>query len=105
MIVATFSPGELTVKGHSGLAPHGEDILCAAVSCLVYTMAARLYEIADRLPTFQTIVELLPGDAHLRWSKETIEVSLLLHTIQTGFVLLQEKCPENLKVKINIGEG
>lgn len=101
MITATFTPGSLVVKGHSGMAKEGEDILCAAVSILTYTMAARLYEIEDRRPDFKTIVVLEPGDARLQWSQESIEVSLLLHDIQTGFVLLQEKCPKNIKIEIS----
>lgn len=32
----------LTVSGHAGAAPHGEDLVCAAVSALVETLALGL---------------------------------------------------------------
>lgn len=44
----------MTVKGHAGMAPYGQDIVCAGVSSLVQTLA--LY--ADH-------VEMRPGDVFL----------------------------------------
>jgi len=35
---------ELRVSGHAGAAPKGEDLICAAVSILVYTAAGALQE-------------------------------------------------------------
>lgn len=36
-----------TVKGHAKAAPHGEDIVCAAVSAIVYTALGSLGDLAD----------------------------------------------------------
>ena len=33
---------QLRVRGHAGYAPEGQDIVCAAVSALVYTLAQNL---------------------------------------------------------------
>lgn len=35
----------ITIKGHAGYAPIGEDIVCAGVSTLAYTLIARLEDL------------------------------------------------------------
>ena len=42
MIRAVLTPRRLTVTGHADYAPHGQDIVCAAVSALVYALMAAL---------------------------------------------------------------
>jgi len=42
MIRICFTHNRVTVHGHAGYAPKGEDIVCAAVSALIYTLVAYL---------------------------------------------------------------
>ena len=42
MIRVTAEPGRLTLEGHAGYAPAGQDIVCAAVSALMLAMAERM---------------------------------------------------------------
>lgn len=44
MIRAVFDGAHVTVCGHAGHAPAGQDIVCAAVSALVYALAGSLEE-------------------------------------------------------------
>lgn len=44
MIQVTFSCQRVTVQGHADYAPRGEDIVCAAVSALVYALIGALEE-------------------------------------------------------------
>ena len=44
MIEVTFTHQRVTVHGHAGYAPRGEDIVCAAVSALVYALIGALEE-------------------------------------------------------------
>lgn len=44
MIRAVFDGTHVTVCGHAGHAPAGQDIVCAAVSALVYALAGSLEE-------------------------------------------------------------
>ena len=44
MIRVRCEPGRLTVSGHAGYAAAGQDIVCAAVSALVYALAGYLEE-------------------------------------------------------------
>ena len=43
MIRVTAEPERLTVQGHAGFAPRGQDIVCAAVSALMLALSIRLY--------------------------------------------------------------
>ena len=44
MIRVRFDGAQVTVSGHAGYAPAGGDIVCAAVSALVYALAGYLEE-------------------------------------------------------------
>ena len=44
MIRARFEGDSVTLSGHAGYAPRGEDIVCAAVSALVYVQTRLLQE-------------------------------------------------------------
>ena len=44
MIRVRFEENRLTVCGHAGYAARGEDIVCAAVSALVYALIGDLQE-------------------------------------------------------------
>lgn len=51
--------GLLRCDGHAGYAPRGQDIVCAAVSAVLYTLAANLPRRRVRK------LELTPGKAHI----------------------------------------
>ena len=44
MIRVVFTDRRMTVQGHAGYAEKGKDIVCAAVSALVYALIATLEE-------------------------------------------------------------
>lgn len=52
---------QLTATGHAGAAPHGEDLVCAAVSTLFCTLAAQL-----ELAKCSSTARLEPGYADVR---------------------------------------
>ena len=106
MIQASFSTDgsritAFTVAGHSGLAPSGEDILCAAV-----TSAVRLTECAvnDVLGLGAT-VKVKEADASIslripgglsQTSESTCQT--LLTALMVHFTSLHEEYPENILV-------
>ena len=106
MIQVTFaSQGSrltgFTVEGHSGLAPFGEDILCAAV-----TSAVRLTECAlNDVLGLEAPVKLREEDAYLSiklpggLSESGEEIcQTLLTALMVYFSSLQEEHPDNLIV-------
>ncbi len=44
MIRVIYTKNRMTLRGHAGYAPRGQDIVCAAVSALVYALVAALEE-------------------------------------------------------------
>ena len=81
-----------TVRGHSGYAPEGEDIVCAAV-----TSAVRLVECAvnDVLGLDASITLKLPanlGQTH-ESTCQTLLAALMVH-----FVQLAEEYPDHITV-------
>ena len=104
MIEVRFEDNRMTVNGHAGLDEYGKDILCAAASILTYTLATRLLEIEERVDDFETKIDMQCVYACLEWSKTTIELAFLLHTVKTGFYLLQQQYPQNIGLEIVTAE-
>lgn len=70
----------LTVSGHAGYAPKGQDIVCAGVSTLVYTLISSCRcEIAG-----ETV--RVKDDRHL------------YDAVLTGLKMISKKYPKNLRV-------
>ena len=60
MIRVQWEPGCLTVRGHAGYGPAGSDIVCAAVSALVYALVGSL-----RQRDLVRELTIRPGFVHL----------------------------------------
>lgn len=104
MIWAAFSGTTLTVQGHAGSAPYGQDLVCAAVSALVYALAQRLTELDAQDALEQPPrINLASGDAQISAvAKEPYEqmVAEDFHLIESGLSLLTHHYPEQLKLTV-----
>lgn len=92
MIEITFIPGELrlTVTGHAGAAEKGRDIVCSAVSVLVYTLARAIEESRDILEE-NPVIEISEGSAEISCRPEKVFLPTIQRTYWTvlcGFDLL-----------------
>ena len=47
MITITTTPHTLTITGHARAAPHGQDIVCAAVSALALTLIHSIEQLTE----------------------------------------------------------
>lgn len=88
MIRVSGRPGRLTLRGHAGWGRRGEDIVCAAVSILVETLARSLPEEAAQLGE---------GFAEFRFAPGNPAAAFALR----GLSLLAESYPDNVKVSID----
>lgn len=96
--VADPEGGKLTMRaeGHAGYAPAGQDIVCAAVSCLMQTLA---YSAAEDEYTSSCsyqgkdgpVVSVKAGDSVLMRDK--------FELVADGLTLLAEQYPENVSFK------
>lgn len=82
----------LTVSGHAGYAPIGQDIVCAAVSMLSLTAAARI-------SALEQVRELHMQEGSMELCcTATPQVLDVLATIRTGFELLADRYPSYISL-------
>lgn len=82
---------ELTMQGHSDYAEPGKDIVCAAATILARTLA----EDVD-LHGKNASVDLRPGYACIRAKGDRAMEAL--RVVMTGFRLLEQNYPEQLRI-------
>ena len=87
----------LTAKGHAGSAPCGQDLVCAAVSGLLFALAQSVYDMHERGFLTEHVVNLEPGEAEISCkSKYNRCLKTMFDTICNGFRVLAEEYPENI---------
>ena len=77
--------GAVEVSGHADYAPKGQDIVCASVSILLYTLASALGDDVEDL-------KLDTGDSRVTW-KTTKRTNSVAAVINEGFRLLANSYP------------
>lgn len=88
----------LTVKGHSGQAELGQDIICASASILAYTLAqviSTMYKHGDL--EADPIIRLEGGDTQIRCVCNEDVLAEAMHTyfvVQVGYMLLAHNYPQ-----------
>ena len=100
MIHITFdrTKPSITVKGHAGSGEAGHDLVCAAVSALVYTLAADVNRLG-----YPCVVRLDVGDAEVSCTPDStyrLMVDYLYESICVGFELLVFEYPEFIRYEI-----
>lgn len=108
MTIATFYFCEqglagFSVLGHSGFAPEGEDILCAAISSAVRLVECTITDVLDLEPTVSVeegfVSLLLPSDMDSMEEESFVTCQNLLVGLTMHFVTLAGEYPEHLKVQ------
>lgn len=94
----------VSVIGHAQSGKKGNDLVCAGVSALVYTLAADVENLcADKKHVRRPKIELAEGEAFIQC--EPIHgmnalTTVILDSVCTGFELLAKQYPKNVKYKI-----
>lgn len=88
-------------EGHSGYSDRGSDIVCAGISCLVYTLINTLLdeEASDRVRLVRKIIRdgyVCLEVERFDFSKERING--IIDACITGFQMLQDNYPDALKI-------
>lgn len=104
MIKITFNPEEysLQIKGHANHGKKGEDIVCAAVSTLFYTLGEALYDSRDMLEEKYTFKDDKGKGFISCRPKPEYEgnIARTYWTILVGFELIAKNYDKNVKLTI-----
>lgn len=92
------------VKGHAGSAEHGHDLVCSAVSALVYTLASNVEKLADdRKHVRRPVIDLNKGNAVISCDPVhgfTAVTTLVFDTVCEGFSLLAQQYGAFINYKV-----
>ena len=102
MIKACCVGTTLSVQGHAGAAPSGQDLVCAAVTGLVYALAHRVTEL-DAQGAFEKPPEirLESGDGYISVTAKADHAAAVIEDyrlIQSGLKLLEQNYPRQITV-------
>ena len=93
----------MTLKGHAGTAPKGEDLVCSAATMLAYTVAQAvqfLYEKGQLKK--KPKIHITDGSATIIATPTEEGYAPVLHTFwvaQCGIHVLQHNYPQNVKLE------
>lgn len=101
MIRITYrrEPLIVDVEGHAYTGVPGEDIVCAAATMLVYTLAAAVANSEDAGSSYDSTIYIDSGKAEIACTPRAKYKSILGHDfdiICSGFELLSKKYPNNV---------
>ena len=89
----------LTIEGHAHSGEPGQDLVCAAVSALGYTMAANVEHLHRQGAVREPVIRMDPGTAEIRCSPVSrfrSTVTLVFDTVCAGLDILSQQYPENI---------
>ena len=94
MIVVSVRKDGISVLGHSGYAPNGKDIVCAAVSTLVCTLVNSL----DALTGDKIEYRISDGTGVIRYGDLSEAGKLLVDSFFIGISAISEQYPEHVRI-------
>lgn len=93
----------VTVKGHAGSGPEGHDLVCAAASALILTLAGNVAYMKAQDAVHDDIVKMVEGDAEIQctpYRRYKDSVEQIFRAICVGFELLNTKYPDNISYDV-----
>ena len=93
----------LTAQGHAYSGEEGHDLVCAAVSALMLTMAGNVSVLSREQSVREPIISLGKGDAEVSCKpirKMGNIVTLMFDTVCTGLQMLADQYPEYISYKV-----
>ena len=94
MIKVSSSAGLITINGHANYAPHGKDIVCAAVSTLAEVFIASVEELTP--DTIQYAVTA--GNVVIKYGSLTEKAQTLLSSFFIGLEMIAKAYPANVQM-------
>ncbi len=95
MIEVSVRKNSITVTGHAGYAPPGQDIVCSAVSTLFQTMVASIESLTDDNIEY----DIEPGYSRMIYKDLSDTSKSLVDSFFIGVCGVAEAYPENVTIK------
>ena len=89
----------MTSEGHAGYADYGTDIVCAAISILVYSFAEVCIEKESNESASIDAMELVDGKAVLTVDDLNGEMESAVLMLKMGLSSIEKRYPKNLSVE------
>ena len=84
----------ITIKGHAGYGPYGQDIVCAGVSALTYTLISSIEVLTkDRIE-----YTIRSGDLFLTHGTLSNKANLLIESFFIGLENLEKAYPGHIEI-------
>lgn len=94
MIVVNVRKDSISVLGHSGYAPAGKDIVCAAVSTLVCTLVNSL----EALTRDKIEYHISDGTGIIHYKDLSDDGKLLIDSFFIGVSAIAERYPDHVRI-------
>ena len=94
MVTVTRSSSGITIEGHAGYAPHGQDVVCAGVSTLVQNLIQSI----EDLCTDEISYHLKPGWVDIKHGELSAKAQVLVTSFFIGVYMIAERYPDHVKV-------
>lgn len=95
MIEISFQEDSITMNGHAHYAEPGKDIVCAAISALMFTLIDSIETLTDDELEY---VVMKPGAIHIKHGNLSESAKLLIDSFFIGVQLIIEKHPDCVKI-------
>ena len=94
MIVISVRKDGLTVSGHAGYAPAGQDIVCAGVSALTQTLIRSVEDLtSDKIK-----YKISPGGVDIEYGNLSEKSRTLVDSFFIGILLIADEYPDNVRI-------
>lgn len=94
MIEISRFEGGITIKGHAGYAPLGQDIVCAGVSTLAQTLIASIEALTEDAIQY----DIQSGWVEIKFGKLSANAKLLIASFFVGVEMIADTYPDNVKL-------
>lgn len=94
MIKISKKKSQITISGHAGYAEKGKDIVCAAVSMLIYN----LQESINRLTEDTVGFCFAQDETTISFGTVSKETQLLIDSFIIGIKMLASNYPDNVRI-------
>lgn len=94
MIEVSVRKDKITVAGHAGYAPPGQDIVCAGVSSLTRTLLKSMMD----LTTDRIKYSISPGRVDIEYGNLSEKAKTLVDSFFIGLCIIAEEYPDYVRI-------